>query len=76
MYKLLVLDRNIFFIIQLCKLFLLDRNTWYHITVWPKKKKNAYKTTKHKIEMIWGAYDKFPDFFHMGTFIDSTHMKL
>ena len=22
-----------------------------------------------------GAYDKFPDFFHMGTFIDSTHMK-
>ena len=20
-----------------------------------------------------GAYDKFPDFFHMGTFIDSTH---
>ena len=25
---------------------------------------------------IRGAYDKFPDFFHMGTFIDSTHMKL
>ena len=25
---------------------------------------------------IGGAYDKFPDFFHMGTFIDSTHMKL
>ena len=23
-----------------------------------------------------GAYDKFPDFFRMGTFIDSTHMKL
>ena len=23
-----------------------------------------------------GAYDKFPDFFLMGTFIDSTHMKL
>ena len=22
------------------------------------------------------AYDKFPDFFRMGTFIDSTHMKL
>ena len=22
------------------------------------------------------AYDKFPDIFHMGTFIDSTHMKL
>ena len=23
-----------------------------------------------------GAYDKFPDFLYMGTFIDSTHMKL
>ena len=23
-----------------------------------------------------GAYDKFPDFFRMSTFIDSTHMKL
>ena len=23
-----------------------------------------------------GAYNKFPDFFRMGTFIDSTHMKL
>ena len=25
---------------------------------------------------IRGAYDKFPDFFRMNTFIDSTHMKL
>ena len=25
---------------------------------------------------IRGPYDKFPDFFHMDTFIDSTHMKL
>ena len=24
---------------------------------------------------IWSSYDKFPDFFRMGTFIDSTHMK-
>ena len=23
-----------------------------------------------------GAYDKFPDFFRMGTFIDRKHMKL
>ena len=29
--------------------------------------------TKKKIR---GGYDKFPDFFRMGTFIDSTHMKL
>ena len=25
---------------------------------------------------VRGAYDKFPDFFRMSTFIDSTHMKL
>ena len=25
---------------------------------------------------IRSAYDKFPDFFRVGTFIDSTHMKL
>ena len=30
--------------------------------------KNVYK--------LRGAYDKFPDVFRMGTFIDSTHMKL
>ena len=26
--------------------------------------------------LIRGSLDKFPDFFHIGTFIDSTHMKL
>ena len=26
--------------------------------------------------VLRGAYDKFPGFFRMGTFIDSTHMKL
>ena len=25
---------------------------------------------------VRGAYDKFPDFFRMGTFIDSTLLKL
>ena len=25
---------------------------------------------------IWGSLNKFPDFFRIGTFIDSTHMKL
>ena len=28
------------------------------------------------VEILRGAYDKFPDFFRMDTFIDSTHMKL
>ena len=28
------------------------------------------------INNVRGAYNKFPDFFHTGTFIDSTHMKL
>ena len=26
--------------------------------------------------MYTRTYDKFPDFFRMGTFIDSTHMKV
>ena len=25
---------------------------------------------------MWGAFNKFPDFFRMGTFIDSKDMKL
>ncbi len=28
------------------------------------------------VEGIRGSLNNFPDFFHMGTFIDSTHMKL
>ena len=28
------------------------------------------------ISNIRGTYDKFPDFFRMGIFIDSKHMKL
>ena len=34
------------------------------------------KWNKKQYRKIRGAYDKFPDFFRMGTFIDSTHMKL
>ena len=30
----------------------------------------------YSLYKLRGAYDKFPDFFRMGTFIDSTHMKL
>ena len=29
-----------------------------------------------QIKKIRGAFNKFPDFFRMGTFIDNTHMKL
>ena len=32
--------------------------------------------TNKILGFVPGAYDKFPDFFHMGTFIDSKHMKL
>ena len=38
-----------------------------------KKKKKKRKT---HLFYLRGAYDKFPDFFRMGTFIDSTHKKL
>ena len=38
-------------------------------------KKKVFDTTTAEPE-IRGSLNKFPDFFRMGTFIDSTHMKL
>ena len=38
----------------------------------PEVKQTAVKT----IADVQGPLNKFPDFFCMGTFIDSTHMKL
>ena len=37
-----------------------------------------YKITNHIYIYIYirGSLNKFPDFFHTATFIDSTHMKL
>ena len=37
---------------------------------------NSTETTGDNYYNIRGAYDKFPDFFSMDTFINSTHMKL
>ena len=34
------------------------------------------KETDDHINKVRGSLNKFPDFFRMGTFIDSTHMKL
>ena len=40
-------------------------------------KLNTYSVFQSYLEIhIRGAYDKFPDIFRMGTFIDSTHIKL
>ena len=45
----------------------------------PISKATAQKYRTHSSltqnKYIRGAYNKFPDFFCMGTFIDSTHMK-
>ena len=35
-----------------------------------------WKHRKLIISNIRGTFNKFPDFFRMGTFIDSTHMKV
>ena len=32
--------------------------------------------TRDQNRKLRGSLDRFPDFFRMGTFIDSTHMKL
>ena len=60
--------------------------TWYRKSfhsLYDKKSKNLkceyYNNQRYYfvyINKLRGAYDKFPDFFRMGTFIDSTHMKL
>ena len=41
--------------------------------VWNKSSKQ-HTTNQRLYGYLRGAYDKFPDFFRMGTFIDSTHM--
>ena len=46
-----------------------------HCPKWLKKKIKRTTKTKHTY-IIRGSLNKFPDFFRMGTFIDSTHMKL
>ena len=35
-----------------------------------------HQTTFSTEDRLRGSLDKFPDFFSMGTFFDSTHMKL
>ena len=37
---------------------------------------NGTLYNQNESDYVRGACDKFPDFFHMGTLIDSTHMKL
>ena len=42
-----------------------------------KQTKKPQKTKKPKTNLeVRGSLNKFPDFFCMGTFIGSTHMKL
>ena len=36
----------------------------------------AHQASSQKFRQIRGANDKFPDFFRIGTLIDSTYMKL
>ena len=62
------------FIIIKCLLLLLNRDSYlksYNCL----SDKNTWNC-KYIYIYIRRAYDKFLDFFHMGTFIDSTHMKL
>ena len=42
-------------------------------SLWQKRERNNIYET---IVVVQGSLNKFPDFFRMGTFIDSTHMKL
>ena len=46
--KLFVVDRNSWYHIIVFKLFVLDKNTWYHMTVWKQTKKKNSKETTQK----------------------------
>ena len=41
-----------------------------------EEKNNVSNILNIRVLKVRGAYDNFPDFFRMGTFIDSKHMKL
>ena len=52
---------------------------WYDVAVdWTRVSRiiGEHVTHKAKEPVRRGDYDKFPDFLRMGTFIDSTHIKL
>ena len=38
--------------------------------------KGVFESPSTIVANLRGSLNKFPDFFHMGTFIASTHMKL
>ena len=40
------------------------------------KEKDLRQHFEELTDELRGSFNKFPDFFGMGTFIDSTHMKL
>ena len=59
---------------------MLENITWNHWTEYKQMNSVVSIIYKYKLDLainnLRGAYDKFPDFFRIGTFIDSTHMKL
>ena len=57
----------------LCKFCVLRHDANYILIFSQYDPIKTWANAKFKLR---GAYDKFPDFFRMGTFIHSTHMKL
>ena len=45
---------------------------WTHSNITDLQSKYITIASYH----MWGSLNKFPDFFRLGTFIDSIHMKL
>ena len=59
----------------MCGLFYLI-NFLDNLEVWVHDYDLKWKEQNSKHSNIRGSLNKFPDFFCMATFIDSTHMKL
>ena len=54
------------------KWWVLYTNTWNYL----KKSSESFKSFIYNCVYTRGSLNTFPDFFRMGTFTDSTHMKL
>ena len=69
----LILETMLFYLPTTCELenFLLNSVSFRNFTVCRHKRLDEKLCIYTK-----GSFNKFPDFFCMATFIDSTHMKL
>ena len=73
-YKLRYIAADPLIVVVIMIILMIKTYTWALRK--ERSKKRYYNKRKNVAYEIRGAYDTFPDFFRMGTFIDSSYMKL